>query len=608
MKKRSLLALALVIALLATAVGGTLAYFTDTEEATNVFTVGNVDIVLHEQGEIDGRMYKNQDYRDALAEYMIMPGVTVGKEVWVENVGKAPAYIRVVMTIPNDLELQWALDLNEEWNQTAEDMGDYTLYTFELKEALAAGDSTGRLLKSFGLAAEVTEYAAGKYEIPVYAYAIQTAGFENAEAAFAALTQSPLVFGEDATYTTSNLKANGSNGVLQATTGTLTIEGNGIVNAEMGEDEYAMAVWANGGNVVINGGTFIQSGTGNDVMYDLIYASKGGNITINGGIFKSVTPQWTLNVSDASRDTSHITVKGGRFYKFDPSNAQTGEGEITVHEDYKVIRDGDWYEVVERMEYTTIDSVSEFIAFADAVTNNTLYKGYQVANNSYITVSLTTDIDLTGATGSAAANANQLAIGNGSNTSYHGTFDGQGHTISNYTITDNWTYNRALFRTVGGKFTFKNVIFDTVVNESGVGVENTKTRNIGVVCGLIANGNVTFENITIKNATIEGSYGTAFILGGVNGGTVNMIDCRVENSKITTKYHYHNDKTFAAGMLFANLDTTYGGAVGTISGNAVSNVTWYAIENDAGDVTTSLPAYIVNHTTMYNIDGEAIAS
>lgn len=47
--KKKLLALVLVVALAATAViGGTLAYFTDTEKATNTFTVGNVDIKLTE--------------------------------------------------------------------------------------------------------------------------------------------------------------------------------------------------------------------------------------------------------------------------------------------------------------------------------------------------------------------------------------------------------------------------------------------------------------------------------------------------------------------------------------------------------------------------------
>ena len=49
MNKKKILALALIVCLLATAVvGGTLAYFTDTKAATNVVTVGNVSAELYE--------------------------------------------------------------------------------------------------------------------------------------------------------------------------------------------------------------------------------------------------------------------------------------------------------------------------------------------------------------------------------------------------------------------------------------------------------------------------------------------------------------------------------------------------------------------------------
>ena len=45
-----------------------------------------------------------------------------------------------------------------------------------------------------------------------------------------------------------------------------------------------------------------------------------GNATIeiNGGTFKAVTPANTLNCKDGSN--AKITVKGGSFYKYDPSN------------------------------------------------------------------------------------------------------------------------------------------------------------------------------------------------------------------------------------------------------------------------------------------------
>ena len=47
--KKKIISLCLVIALVATAIAGaTLAYFTDTDDATNTFTVGNVDIELEE--------------------------------------------------------------------------------------------------------------------------------------------------------------------------------------------------------------------------------------------------------------------------------------------------------------------------------------------------------------------------------------------------------------------------------------------------------------------------------------------------------------------------------------------------------------------------------
>lgn len=52
--KKKILSLCLVVALAATAIiGGTLAYFTDTDNATNTFTTANVKIDLIEQQRND---------------------------------------------------------------------------------------------------------------------------------------------------------------------------------------------------------------------------------------------------------------------------------------------------------------------------------------------------------------------------------------------------------------------------------------------------------------------------------------------------------------------------------------------------------------------------
>lgn len=102
----------------------------------------------------------------------------------------------------------------------------------------------------------------------------------------------------------------------------LTINGNGNVTTQA--CKYSMAVWANGGEVVINGGTYANAGEGSD----LIYASAGGKITINGGEFKAcektadsdgtAEKHSAINLKDNTGSTA--IVYGGKFHGFDPAN------------------------------------------------------------------------------------------------------------------------------------------------------------------------------------------------------------------------------------------------------------------------------------------------
>lgn len=102
--------------------------------------------------------------------------------------------------------------------------------------------------------------------------------------------------------------------------GTLTINGEGTVNG-VGNNNYSMAIWADGGQVVINGGTYVNEGAGADNHYDLIYAKNGGSVEISGGIFACQTPNWTLNKHDSTNGT--ISVKGGTFYQYNPAVSNT---------------------------------------------------------------------------------------------------------------------------------------------------------------------------------------------------------------------------------------------------------------------------------------------
>lgn len=98
--KKKLTAIALVVALLAVAViGGTLAYFTDTDSAKNTFTVGNVKIDLIEQEKTE------QGLVDFEQDKLLVPGKSndgnaVSKIVTVKNTGKNDAWVWVDLKIP----------------------------------------------------------------------------------------------------------------------------------------------------------------------------------------------------------------------------------------------------------------------------------------------------------------------------------------------------------------------------------------------------------------------------------------------------------------------------------------------------------------------------
>ena len=135
--------------------------------------------------------------------------------------------------------------------------------------------------------------------------------------------------------------------------GDLTINGDGVVNG-VGNNDWNIAIFANGGKVTINGGTYTNVGAesetsqnGGNTHFDLIYAKNGGSVVINGGTFKGQTPAWLLNLHDGTRNTSSIEVKGGNFEGFNPANnAAEGEGTNFVADGYTAQQNGNVWTVV----------------------------------------------------------------------------------------------------------------------------------------------------------------------------------------------------------------------------------------------------------------------
>ncbi len=154
MKKiKQILAVALVMVLVAAAsIGITVALLTDQDSKANVFTLGNVDITLHE---------------DFAQGSMLMPGKKIVKKPTIENTGINDAWVWATVAIPADLDDpddaskniihfnfssesvaagQWTwTDANGDWMvQENVDINGvkYNVYTAMYQTALKPGDTT----------------------------------------------------------------------------------------------------------------------------------------------------------------------------------------------------------------------------------------------------------------------------------------------------------------------------------------------------------------------------------------------------------------------------------------------------------------------------------
>lgn len=136
---------------------------------------------------------------------------------------------------------------------------------------------------------------------------------------------------------------------VKATSGTVTIEGGTYNGGEGGNNVCVAAV---GGTVVIKDGTFTVGGDANSYGNSVIY-SIGGDVVIEGGFFYTDYnyngKYYVLNKNNSTNGT--ITVKGGTFVNYDPSNGDDNLGGNFVADGYKVVSEtkanGDvWYTVV----------------------------------------------------------------------------------------------------------------------------------------------------------------------------------------------------------------------------------------------------------------------
>ena len=355
--------------------------------------------------------------------------------------------------------------------------------------------------------------------------------------------------------------------------GDLTIEGEGIIDGR-GAVSGSIAIFAYGGNVTINGGTYTNVCESSDDHDDMIYASNGGHIVINDGTFICQTPAWTLNLYDGDRDISSITVYGGTFYGVDPANnAAEGKGTNFV---------ADGYVVVERNGVYTLEE-----SFEDAV-NDASVSSISLTKDVELTETLNIDRNLTINLGAHEITSSVIAfnIVNGNVTIDNGTISASGNNHALYvngtatgsdislTLGDKLTVNSescAIFiKGAGAKLVtsatlYSNGPFATI---SGNGNPGNEVNSISIV-----GGKVTHESYIAIYVPQTGSFN---ISGGeitgttalyVKSGNLNISGGKLKATHEFTDYVYSgNGAQFYGDALVID-------ACGYPGGNPVVNIT-----------------------------------
>lgn len=283
---------------------------------------------------------------------------------------------------------------------------------------------------------------------------------------------------------------------------------NGGVYTHKGNVDGSLAYIMSGASVIVNDGYFTASNGG----YGL--AAYGGSLTVNGGTFDNAFQAWG----------GPIIVNGGN-YKTNPSNyvssgysaVANSDGTYVVipGENASLVSNGFYFDGVDTYYITTAEGL---FAFAASVNKYSNYE-YPYQNE---TVILMNDIDL--------ENAEWTPIGDYrfSANRFCGTFDGQGHTISNYQITKKTDKNDSNKSSYG----FFGNVEGTVKNLTVSNANISSYAYTGALIGRLNSGLV--ENCHVVNSTVAPSYWQGGIMiGQVNGGSVN--DCTVTGSSISGK-------------------------------------------------------------------------
>lgn len=173
--KKIIVAASLCAAIGATAIAGTLAYFTDeTETAVNTFTVGDLELTLDEVwNENDGlEIVPGRDIQKI--PDVTLTGVDGFVRVKVEVVAKDPAQQEALNTLLENGGI--TIDYSSDWTYD----GGYYYYNGILSDGETTSDLFTKVTISETLDDELAGISDG-FDVKLTAYGVQEEGFEQTE-------------------------------------------------------------------------------------------------------------------------------------------------------------------------------------------------------------------------------------------------------------------------------------------------------------------------------------------------------------------------------------------------------------------------------------------
>jgi hypothetical protein len=395
------------------------------------------------------------------------------------------------------------------------------------------------------------------------------------------------------------------------------------------------------------------------------YYNKGGtaeNVEMKtSGEFSSGAVAWLLNGSTSEGDltwhqnldngqtvdafpvldSSHGTVYHGSWHcgsvtkEYTNNPAFQSQDEHSFDESAICTNCGAYQPAEAQNGVYQIKNVGNLFWFAALVNGDTNQEGITQAVPTANAV-LTADIDLGGREWAPIAPSttfknNATTVADTTNKSYSGTFDGQGHTISNFKIrTNRAELTSGLFGAVTG--TIENL---GIVNAS-FGNGGAYDGRFGALCGLLVKDSstqtaATIQNCYVVNSSIEAIGKIAGAVCGANyGGTIqdcyecgntvtahdrigHLVGDNQNDAKTGTVINCYSDTqlagtqggTVSGGGVKDATAFTSGEVAYLLNGSTSENVIWY--QNVDIGTKDNYPVLDSSHGTVYRIEGDPVS-